>query len=183
TPMDLRKDALIAAAHIILFVQELALSFPSQPVATVGYLSVAPNAVNIVPGQVELSVDMRDLSQACLDEMVMRLKQQLQTIAAATQTEIDIGPILCVEPTPAAPHVQATIERVCQTLSLSYCQLPSRAGHDALEIGRFTDMGMIFVPSEEGVSHSGEEYTSPEECIQGANVLLHTLLELDQVYK
>jgi N-carbamoyl-L-amino-acid hydrolase len=60
--------------------------------------------------------------------------------------------------------------------------MPSRAGHDALEMGRFTDMGMIFVPSEGGVSHSEIEYTTPEECEQGANVLLETLLRLDRHY-
>ncbi|MFN9608906.1 MAG: M20/M25/M40 family metallo-hydrolase, partial [Pseudanabaena sp.] len=68
---------------------------------------------------------------------------------------------------------------VCQELELSYDYLPSRAGHDAQEIGRITDMGMIFVPSRAGISHSQDEYTSPEQCAQGANVLLHTLLAID----
>lgn len=182
TPMDMRQDALIAAAKIILAVQEIALSMPSQPVATVGYLTVAPNAVNIVPGQVELSVDMRDLSQDCLDSMMSRLMRQLDAIAAETNTEIDIAPILCVQPTLAAPLIQKTIESVCQTLDLSCRYMPSRAGHDSLEIGRITDMGMIFVPSQEGLSHSGAEYTSPEQCTQGANVLLQTLVNLDEAY-
>ncbi|MGF1499364.1 MAG: M20/M25/M40 family metallo-hydrolase, partial [Elainellaceae cyanobacterium] len=62
----------------------------------------------------------------------------------------------------------------------SYCHLPSRAGHDSQEMGRITDMGMIFVPSSGGISHSQDEFTSPEECTQGANVLLHTLMRLDQ---
>lgn len=182
TPMEMRQDALVAAAEIILFVKNLALSLPTHPVATVGFINASPNAVNIVPGRVELSVDMRDLSPTHLNEMVQRLKHHLQRVATDTNTDISISPILCVEPTPAASHVQTTIERVCQRLNYSYCHLPSRAGHDALEIGRFTDMGMIFVPSQEGVSHSGDEYTSPEQCVQGATVLLHTLLELDQYY-
>ncbi|MCY7281963.1 MAG: Zn-dependent hydrolase [Cyanobacteria bacterium CAN_BIN43] len=182
TPMDGRQDALVAAAQIILFVQSIALKMPSQPVATVGFLTVAPNAVNIVPGQVELTVDMRDLSQACLDQMKELLDQELKAIATHTNTQITISPILVVEPTPAADSVQKIIEQTCQQFALSYCHLPSRAGHDALEIGRFTDMGMIFVPSEAGVSHSGEEYTSPEQCVHGANVLLNTLLQLDDIY-
>ena len=182
TPMDGRQDALVAAAQIVLFVQSIALKMPSQPVATVGFLTVAPNAVNIVPGQVELTVDMRDLSQACLDQMKELLDQELKAIATHTNTQITISPILVVEPTPAADSVQKIIEKTCQQLALSYCHLPSRAGHDALEIGRFTDMGMIFVPSEAGVSHSGEEYTSPEQCVHGANVLLNTLLQLDEIY-
>ncbi|MFM7427081.1 MAG: Zn-dependent hydrolase [Elainella sp.] len=182
TPMDMRQDALIAAAKVILAVQQIALSQPSQPVATVGYLTVAPNAVNIVPGQVELSVDMRDLSQDCLDSMMSRLMRSLDAIATETHTTINLTPVLCVEPTPAAPQVQETISQVCDTLGFSHRSMPSRAGHDSLEIGRITDMGMIFVPSQEGLSHSGAEYTSPEQCTQGANVLLHTLLKLDQAY-
>jgi beta-ureidopropionase / N-carbamoyl-L-amino-acid hydrolase len=183
TPMDMRQDALVAAAQVVLAVQAIALSLPSQPVATVGFLTVAPNAVNIVPGQVELTVDMRDLSQACLEDMKTQLNRELAAIAVQTHTEISISPILVVEPSLAADAVQKAIESTCKQFNLSYRYMPSRAGHDALEMGRFTDMGMIFVPSQEGVSHSGEEYTSPEQCIQGANVLLNTLLLLDGVYR
>lgn len=182
TPMEMRQDALVAAARVVLAVRDLACSLPGQPVATVGYLEVSPNAVNIVPGRVELSVDMRDLSKETLAAMLAQLQQAVQTIATDTDTEIAIAPLLSVEPTLAAPHVQTTIESVCQQLGLSYCHLPSRAGHDSLEIGRITDMGMIFVPSQAGVSHSEAEYTSPEQCTQGANVLLHTLLALDKIY-
>lgn len=183
TPMDARQDALVAAAQVILAVQQTALKMPSQPVATVGFLTVAPNAVNIVPGRVELSIDLRDLSQACLDTMMTQLQYEMAVIAAATHTQIHLASILCVEPTLAAPLVQQTIADVCQDLGLSRCHLPSRAGHDAMELGRITDMGMIFVPSEAGLSHSGEEYTSAEHCTHGANVLLHTLLALDEIYQ
>lgn len=181
TPMDMRQDALVAAAQVVLAVRDIAAKMPSQPVGTVGYLNVLPNAVNIVPGQVELSVDMRDLSQECLDTMLEQLSQEVQVIANNTNTEISIASLLCVQPTLAAMHVQRAIESVCQQLGLSYCYLPSRAGHDSLEIGRITDMGMIFVPSQAGVSHSESEYTAPEQCTQGANVLLHALLELDKI--
>lgn len=183
TPMDMRQDALVAAAQVVLAVRDIARRMPSSPVATVGYLNVLPNAVNIVPGKVELSVDMRDLSDECLEEMLEQLRQDVQAIATETNTKIDIAALLCVEPTLAAPQVQTTIESICQQLGLSYCHLPSRAGHDALEIGRITDMGMIFVPSQAGVSHSEAEYTSPQQCTQGANVLLQTLVELDKVYR
>lgn len=182
TPMEMRQDALVAAAQVVLAVRDIARGMPSQPVATVGYLNVLPNAVNIVPGKVELSIDMRDLSKECLDAMMEQLRQKVQVIATDTDTEIAIAPLLCVEPTLADLHVQTSIESVCQQLGLSYCHLPSRAGHDALEIGRVTNMGMIFVPSQAGVSHSEAEYTSSQQCTQGANVLLHTLLELDKIY-
>ncbi|MEM6425818.1 MAG: Zn-dependent hydrolase [Cyanobacteria bacterium P01_D01_bin.128] len=183
TPMDLRQDALVSAAEIVLAVKQLAHQFPSQPVATVGHLEVAPNAVNIVPGRVELSVDLRDLSKACLDEMVQQLEAKIYAIAATNQTPAEIKPILCVEPTLASPNIQNTIIDICRRSSLSYCELPSRAGHDALEMGRITDMGMIFVPSQHGISHSEAEYTSPQQCANGANVLLQTFLALDQLYR
>jgi N-carbamoyl-L-amino-acid hydrolase len=182
TPMDMRHDALVAAAHITLAVQTIALEQPSRPVATVGSLNVSPNAANIVPGRVELTVDMRDLSQDCLDDMTYQLSRQLRAIAAKTHTEIDMTPILKVKPSPAAEGIKGIIQDVCQDLGLSAYPLPSRAGHDAMELGHITDMGMIFVPSHAGISHSDQEYTSPEQCTQGANVLLQTLMRLDKAY-
>lgn len=78
--------------------------------------------------------------------------------------------------------MQTTIASACQQLGLDYCHFPSRAGHDALEMRRITDMGMIFIPSQAEVSHSESGYTSPQQCTQSLNVLLQTLLELDQLY-
>ncbi|MBE9098125.1 Zn-dependent hydrolase [Vacuolonema iberomarrocanum] len=182
TPMDMRQDALLAAAQIVLRVRDIALDTPNAPVATVGYLTVAPNAANIVPGEVVLTVDMRDLSPIGLASMQARLEEALQAIAATTHTDISIEPLLDVAPSPAAERIQQTIAAVCEALQLSHRTMPSRAGHDAMEMGRITDMGMIFVPSQMGLSHSGHEYTPPEDCIRGANVLLHTLLRLDALY-
>jgi len=182
TPMNRRKDALVAAAQVVLAVNKLGVETPGEQVATVGYLNVLPNAVNIVPAKVELKIDLRDLSQGHLDNLLNQLKQQLNQIAEATKTEIVINQALHVFPTLAEVKIQDAIAQVCQQLNLSYSYLPSRAGHDAQEIGRFADMGMIFVPSREGISHAEDEYTSPEQCSQGANVLLQTFLKLDQMY-
>lgn len=183
TPMNMRRDALTTAAQLVLAVEDMAQHFPGDPVATVGALQVWPNAINIVPGFVEMSLDMRDLSQEVINHMLAQLKRKIETVAVATRTKIRIQPELAVEPTLAAAAVQDLIVESCEELGLSYTHLPSRASHDAQEMGRFTDMGMIFVPSQAGVSHSGEEYTSPEQCIQGANVLLRTLLKLDLLYR
>ncbi|HIK44996.1 MAG TPA: Zn-dependent hydrolase [Leptolyngbyaceae cyanobacterium M65_K2018_010] len=182
TPMDQRQDALVAAARVVLAVNRLATQPPGDRVATVGALQVSPNAANIVPGRVEASLDVRDLDQAVIDDLVGNLRAEMAAIAEATHTHIELVPQLNVAPSPAAPHIQATIAEVSAGLGLSSMSMPSRAGHDALEMGRFTDMGMIFVPSEGGWSHSEVEYTTPEECTQGANVLLETLLRLDRHY-
>lgn len=182
TPMTLRKDALVAAAQMVLAVNHIAVETPGDQVATVGYLTVSPNATNTVPGQVDFRVDLRDLSQVHLDHLVQQLERAFVAIATATQTEVTMHQTLHIQPTLAAPAVMATIEHVCLNLGCKTLQLPSRAGHDAQEMGRFCDMGMIFVPSQAGMSHSEAEYTAPEDCTQGANVLLQTFLALDHQY-
>jgi N-carbamoyl-L-amino-acid hydrolase len=182
TPMNMRKDALIAASQVVLAVNKLGTETPGEQVATVGYFNVSPNAVNIVPGQVDLKIDLRDLSQENLEDLISRMEQEFKAIATATQTEIVMRQALHVLPTLSAPTILDTIVQVCEEMGLSYCHLPSRAGHDAQEIGRFTDMGMIFVPSRAGISHAEDEYTSPEQCTQGANMLLQTFLKLDRLY-
>jgi len=179
TPMHLRRDALVAAAQIVLAVESLASNTPGHQVATVGVLNVYPNAANIVPGRVEMSLDIRDLSQTHVDNLMQHLQQTMAAIAAQTQTEITMRPGLRSESILSAPYIQEAIAQVSDQLGLSYCHLPSRAGHDAQEIGGFTDTGMIFVPSIGGVSHAETEYTSPDQCTQGANVLLNTFLRLD----
>ncbi len=182
TPMNMRKDALVAASQVVLAVNKLGTETPGEQVATVGYFNVSPNAVNIVPGQVDLKIDLRDLSQENLENLISRMEQEFNAIATATQTEIVMRQALHVLPTLSAPTILDTIVQVCEEMGLSYCHLPSRAGHDAQEIGRFTDMGMIFVPSRAGISHAEDEYTSPEQCTQGANMLLQTFLKLDRLY-
>ncbi|MEL7053774.1 MAG: Zn-dependent hydrolase [Cyanobacteria bacterium J06634_6] len=183
TPMNMRRDALTTASHLILAIEDIAKHFPGDPVATVGTLKVWPNSINTVPGAVELSLDIRDLSPDVIAHMIEQLRRKIETVAVASRTRIRIRPELEVEPTLAASTIQALIVKSCEEMNLSYTHLPSRASHDAQEMGRFTDMGMIFVPSKEGISHSGDEYTSPAQCAQGANVLLRTLLKLDRLYR
>jgi N-carbamoyl-L-amino-acid hydrolase len=179
TPMEMRRDALTTAAQIILAIEDMALHYPGDPVATVGKLKVWPNAANIVPGQVEFTLDMRDLSHDVIDHMKAQLERRIETIAVARRTRIAITPQFVVDPTPADAMVQEVISEACAGLGLSYTHLPSRASHDAQELGRLTAMGMIFVPSRDGVSHSADEFTSPLQCEQGVNVLLHSLIRLD----
>lgn len=179
-PMSLRADALVAAAKVVLAVNEIGNAEGGQQVATVGWIQVAPNAVNAIPGRVELSLDLRDLSNQHLDKLLARLRQELEAIAASTGTKIDMELFLRNEPVLATQAIQKTIAGVCDRLGLSYLHLPSRASHDAQEMATFTQMGMIFVPSKSGVSHAQTEYTTPQECVRGANILLQTLLELDR---
>ena len=179
TPMEMRQDALYAASLFVAAVHDVAVDTPGEQVATVGHLTVTPNAANIVPGQVDLTIDLRDLSLETIEDMVSTLQTRVSEIEAATGTSIQLERQHVVAPTLASPKVQETITAACDALKLSHYSMPSRAIHDAQEIGRFTQMGMIFVPSQAGVSHAEDEYSSPEQCGQGADVLLNTLLQLD----
>ena len=178
TPMSMRCDALVAASRVVLAVNKIGHT-PGQQVATVGKMEVLPNAANVVPGWVEMSLDLRDLSSLHIDSLLKQLRIHLEDIAVATNTQIRLNSCLHNEPALAEPYLQKAIAKGCEHLNLSYTYLPSRASHDAQELAQIADMGMIFVPSKMGVSHDASEYTSPDECIQGANVLLQTLIQLD----
>ena len=181
TPMELRQDALVTAAEVVLAIETLAIRHPGDPVATVGRLQVWPNAANVVPGSVEMTVDLRDLSSQVLEELVDGLMQDLETIGERRQCSIAIEPQFEVAPTPADALVVEAIEASAADLGLTSSHLPSRASHDAQELGRRWPMGMIFVPSRGGLSHSAAEFTSAEQCRSGAAVLLESLLRLDQM--
>ena len=180
TPMSARCDALAAAAEVILGVQAMASNHPGDPVATVGRLQIAPNAANVVPGFAELTVDLRDLDPCVLDELTDTLMNMLERIGATSGCAISLDPQFKVDPTPAHLTVQNAIRASAESLGLPNSDLPSRASHDAQEMGRRWPMGMIFVPSRDGLSHSAKEFTEPEHCIDGTNVLLNSLLRLDR---
>ena len=133
-----------------------------------------------MPGSVALTVDLRDVSSAVLDQLVAELMQQLERIGVETGCPIQLEPQFEVAPTAAAGGVMAAIASAAKDLGLSFSQLPSRASHDAQEIGRRWPMGMIFVPSRGGLSHSAKEFTSDEQCWAGTAVLLETLQRLDR---
>lgn len=182
TPMEMRQDALLAAAQIVQAVNEIARRTPGDPVATIGSMQIFPNAHNIIPGRVEMMLDVRAMSMDRIDSILQQLVAQMEIIAQTTNTQLSLALTTSVAPTPASEKIQKTIGAVCEDFQLSWQTMPSRAVHDAQEIGRFTDMGMIFVPSQGGVSHAEIEYTTPEQCVQGTNVLLHTLMRLDRIF-
>ena len=180
TPMSMRCDALVAASQVVLAVNRTG-NTPGQQVATVGKMEVKPNAANVVPGWVEMSLDIRDLSSLHIDSLLKQLRTHLDEIAVASNTQIRLNPCLHNEPALAEPYIQKAIALACENLDFSYTYLPSRASHDAQEMAQITDMGIIFVPSTMGVSHDANEYTSPEQCTQGANILLQTLIRLGTI--
>ena len=180
TPMNQRQDALTAAARVVLAVEQMASEHPGDPVATVGRLQVWPNAANVVPGSVQLTVDVRDLDPAVLDQLTDALMNALERIGESSGCAIQLDPQFEVAPTPADRTVKQAITASAQSHGFKASSLPSRASHDAQEIGRRWPMGMIFVPSRGGFSHSAAEFTEPSHCLAGTQVLLDTLRRLDR---
>jgi N-carbamoyl-L-amino-acid hydrolase len=181
TPIAERHDALLAAAHLTVAVRDAATARPGRQVATVGRIEVSPNSANVIPGLVHMSVELRDLSRQTLAAMIDDIRARAKEIERVTQTSIAFKTLATAEPAHATPEVQTAIERAAAALELPSSRLPSGAGHDAQMMARLGPMGMIFVPSVGGISHSPKELTDWDDCVNGANVLLHAILEMDRV--
>ncbi len=179
TPMTERRDALVAASQIVLAVQQIANSEPGAQVGTVGQMSIKPNAPNVVPGEVEMTVEFRDLDGDKVARLGDALRRRCAEIAKATNTEVEIKFTSRHTGARATASVQAAIEKAAASLSLKSMRLPSGAGHDAQAMATLGPMGMIFVPSVAGISHSPRELSRWSEIAQGADVLMATILELD----
>jgi N-carbamoyl-L-amino-acid hydrolase len=179
TPMDQRHDAMLAAAKFTVAVNDAITSEPGRQVATVGRLNVSPNTTNVIPGQVILTVDLRDLDAAKLARFQHRFEQLGEQIGAATGTTFAFKKLVDSEPAIANARVMDWIESSAASLGLSRQRMPSGAGHDAQEISRIAPMGMIFVPSVGGISHSPREFTKAEDVSHGADVLLNAVIAAD----
>src|SRR5215472_6110270 len=178
TRMSDRQDALITAASLTLAVREIVVSEPGTQVGTVGCLDVVPNAVNVIPGEVQMSIELRDLSSAKLDRLGEKIRARAGVIASETRTQIRMTRAGHHEPATADAEVQRSIESAAGRLRLGTRHLPSGAAHDAQMMATLMPMGMIFVPSVGGISHSPKELTSWQDCANGANLLLETVMDL-----
>ncbi len=180
TPMGERRDAMVAAAQLTLAVRDIAARRQGRQVGTVGRIEVEPNSPNVIPGRATLSVEFRDLSEQVLRELGDAVKARSAGIATDTGTTITFTLASTNAGAAAASGVQQAIVRAADAAKVSsVLRLPSGAGHDAQQIARLCPMGMIFVPSVGGISHSPRELTSWDDCARGANVLLGAVLELD----
>jgi beta-ureidopropionase / N-carbamoyl-L-amino-acid hydrolase len=181
TPMPERRNALLAAAKLIEAVQQIVTGEPGRQVGTVGRLVVYPNAPNVVPGLVKHSIELRDLSPEKIARMGQEIRRQAQQIAQETSTEISIRKLENDPAAMASPQIRSQIEKAAASLGLKSMRLPSGAGHDAQIMAKLGPMGMVFVPSVQGISHSPRELTRWSDCANGANVLLHTILRMDKI--
>ena len=180
TPMNKRWDAMVSAAELTLAINYVATTMPGRQVATVGRIRAEPGAPNVIPGEVVLSLEIRDLDAWKMQQVFERIQAEAKQIADARFTPIRFSDIdVASPPAPTDQQMRRIISAAADELGMSFRLMPSGAGHDAQDMTHITPTGMIFVPSVNGVSHSPKEFTSPEDMANGASVLLKTVLAID----
>lgn len=177
--MPNRKDALCAAAELILAIENAARnSGAMDSVATVGICEVFPGAVNSIPSRVHLTVDIRDTSLERRDAVMARIRTEREAIAAKRQVSIREDLLNADAPGECAPTIIDALSRSCAKLKQAFIPMVSRAYHDSLFVSRIAPVGMLFIPCRHGYSHRPDEYASPEDIQRGVRVLAETLASL-----
>src|SRR5438270_4759795 len=181
TPMNQRKDALLGAARLVESVNQIAKSIPGRQVATVGRIQAEPGAPNVIPGKVVMSLEIRDLERSKIDLVFEKVKKSAEKIAADTGTTISFAALdITAVPAPTDQRLRKVIQEAATGLGLTTKLMPSGAGHDAQDLARIVPIGMIFVPSVGGISHSPNEFTTTPDMANGASVLMQAILKLDE---
>ncbi|MDO6564608.1 Zn-dependent hydrolase [Amphritea sp. 1_MG-2023] len=176
TPMDLRHDAGLATAHVMIFVNQLALKYAPHGRGTVGCLELFPGSRNVIPGQVDLSIDLRHLEGDILEAMVAELKAEIARIEQQFGVTAELKPTADFPPLAFAPACVNAVRNATQALGYSHLDIVSGAGHDAIFMAEIAPAGMIFVPCEGGISHNEMERADAKDLAAGASVLLNALL-------
>jgi ureidoglycolate amidohydrolase len=174
-----RRDALAAAAEIILAVERLAKSTGAiDTVATAGLCQVFPGAINSIPSRVELGVDIRDIDLARRDSVLSAVAAACDEIAARRKVAIRREMINADAPAQSSAAIVDALVQSCEAVGAPYLRMVSRAYHDSLFMSRIAPMAMLFIPCRGGVSHRPDEYAAPEDIARGALVLAHALKRL-----
>lgn len=177
TPMEHRKDALVPAAKMIIKINELTKEIDGLK-TTVGKVYVKPNVTNVIPGEVEFSVDIRHEDNELRMYALERMKEQLSTIALLHDVEMDMTTDWHSDTVEFSPAVIQSIKNAADKLNYSSMELFSGPGHDAKYMASIAETGMIFIPSINGISHNEEELSLDSDIEKGANVLLQVVLDL-----
>ena len=179
TPMSTRRDALVSASKLVLAVQKMAAEQEICRVSTVGSIKAIPNAVNVIPGKASIGLEFRDTDMEALAAAEQELRRITDNAAINDGVNIEVDRHRFTSSVPITPEMQALVAEAAENCGLSWEPLPSGAGHDAQAIATIAPMAMLFVPSVDGISHSPEEYSTPEDCANGTQVLLELLLLAD----
>jgi N-carbamoyl-L-amino-acid hydrolase len=171
-----RRDALCAAAELILSIEKHALATGAiDTVATVGTCDVYPGAVNSVPSKVTLQVDIRDTDPARRESVMRAVRADVEATAARRRVRIAEALVNADEPATCSPHIVGTIDEICRTFGVAPKHMVSRAYHDSLFMAQVAPIAMIFIPCRGGVSHRPDEYASPTDIALGTRVLAAAL--------
>ncbi len=176
TPMELRKDALLAASRLVVETNRVACAYPDNARATVGHLRVSPNSRNVVPGAVSMTLDVRNAKDETLLAMVEDLRKSAAKIAAETRCTVDVKEVLYFAPSHFDPKLVDSVRSSAKALGLSCRDIVSGAAHDAVYLNRVAPTAMIFVPCEGGLSHNELENARPDEIAAGASVLINAMV-------
>ncbi|MDR1764516.1 MAG: hydantoinase/carbamoylase family amidase [Lachnospiraceae bacterium] len=176
TPMDMRKDALCAAAEIILEIEAIGKEESIySSVATVGVVQNTPNALNVIPGEVTLGVDMRGIKSDSLDRMETRMKNASKRICQKRGLTFFKEQLSSIPPIDMNQDMQEKLCRVAKDLKIQFRQMSSGAGHDAMSFAAICDAGLVFIPCDKGVSHSKHEFATIESICDGSRVIYEYL--------
>ncbi|WP_064202503.1 Zn-dependent hydrolase [Brevibacillus brevis] len=177
TPMNLRRDPMAAAAQVMLVIEEEA-GRTGTSVGTVGRLQAFPGGVNVIPGRVEFSLDLRDVDEAIRDEVEQRIYERAEAICAKRNVTLKVELLQRIAPAVCSDDIQHAVAEACEAEGLEAFRLPSGAGHDCMQLVGLCPVGMIFARSKDGISHNPAEFTTKEDCANGAQVLYRTVLSL-----
>lgn len=171
TPMSDRKDALVAASEFILKIPKISTGISESAVATVGKLDVKPNGTNVIPGEVSLFVDMRDINRTNQDQLVNHVVELAKEIATKHDVRLTLDEKIRITPVPIREEIQTQLTEVLLEQGIEILSIPSGAGHDAMILGEEIPVGMIFVKSKNGISHRPDEWSDLNDCIEAVHVL------------
>jgi len=179
TPMSTRRDALVSASKLVLAVQKMAAEQEICRVSTVGSIKAVPNAVNVIPGSASIGLEFRDTDMEALAAAEQELRRITDKASVDDVVDIEVIRHRFTTAVPITPDMQALVAEAAENCGLEWESLASGAGHDAQAVANIAPVAMIFVPSLDGISHSKEEYSTPQDCANGAQVLLELLLLAD----
>ncbi len=178
TPIVMRNDALVAASGLIMEIEKYALEVGEGTVATVGMMKVLPGAANIVPGEVQFTVDIRSKNQDCVDAVKTNIMNYLKNLEQSKNFKWETIEMLNVAPVSMSTKMIDVLEEKSVNNGFKYNMMTSGAGHDAMVMAAITEVGLVFVPSKDGRSHCPEEWTDYDQLQKGIEVIYQTVIEM-----
>ncbi len=180
TPMDLRADALLTAAKAIDKLNSIVEEVAGDTVGTVGELYVYPGVANVIPGNVDFFVDLRSSNEENIKTVLAKFKKELKVLENEIGVKTRTKETFYAQPVELSNSIAKEIEKQTKLLGYEYMVMNSGAGHDAMIMAEFTDVGMIFVPSKNGISHTPNEWTDYERIQEGVELLINTVIALNK---